>query len=118
MIMRFLADENIVSSVITALQEEGYEVFDVKKSTLRGKNDEKLIQYALSGHFIILTHDKDFLHQNRAPVILLRFQNQRSQEILEHLLDFLHSHPVKKLKNGTTVVLSPYGVEFHYPFNL
>lgn len=117
MIMRFLADENIASSVITALQKEGYEVFDVKVSALRGKSDEKLITYALKKHLVIITHDKDFLHQNRVPVILLRFQNLKPQETIEHLLAFLNSNS-GKLGSGITAVLSEHTVEFHYPLNL
>ncbi|MHA1367468.1 MAG: DUF5615 family PIN-like protein [Candidatus Heimdallarchaeota archaeon] len=59
MIIRYLADENIPSTIIKELNEEGFEIenIPVKK---RGIPDIELLNYAFSNNFILLTFDKDF----------------------------------------------------------
>ncbi|MBI4252580.1 hypothetical protein HY623_00140 [Candidatus Uhrbacteria bacterium] len=66
----------------------------------------------------ILTHDKDFTYQEKVPVILLRFRDQKPINVKRGLIGFFDRPEVGRLKKSITAVLSEYGVEFHKPFEL
>lgn len=108
--MRFLTDENIASSVVIALRKAGHNVFDVKEAGWHAVPDTKLIDYAIKNKRIILTHDKDFIYQEKVPIILMRFQNQKPDNVQKYLLIFLKSTLVKKLKRPIVLLVSEYGV--------
>ena len=111
--MRFLTDENIAVNLAASLREEGHDIFDVKENKWQGKTDNFLVNYAHQEKRIIITHDKDFLHQNLTTVLLLRFRNQKPNHVKTFLLCFLRSKDAKRMKNPVRVVLSEYTAEFH-----
>lgn len=111
--MRFLADENIALSITMALRKKRHDVFDVKENKWQGKTDAFLVAHAHREGRIILTHDKDFLNQNLAPILLLRFRNQKPNHIQPSLLHFLQSKDAKKIKGPVRLILSEYTAEFH-----
>lgn len=112
--MRFLADENVARSVVLALRNAGYDVFDIKETGWQGKSDDFLIKQALKNKRIILSHDKDFLHQLCVGVILLRFYDQRPQNVVKYLLFVLESPAIRKLKAGVILTVDETKMEFHY----
>ncbi|NCO41503.1 MAG: hypothetical protein COZ06_15190 [Armatimonadetes bacterium CG_4_10_14_3_um_filter_66_18] len=57
--MRFLADENVSSTVIGGLRATGAEVLAVKES-MRGARDVDILRRAQAEGRIVVTHDKDF----------------------------------------------------------
>lgn len=57
---KFMTDENIAKSLVTALREEGYGVKDVKEEKLFGISDREVIEKAKEDDRVILTYDKDF----------------------------------------------------------
>ena len=57
--MRFLADENVPRSVISALRERGHDVLAVRE-VLQGADDQTLLRRAQGDARIVLTFDKDF----------------------------------------------------------
>jgi len=59
MITRYLADENIPSTIIKELNEEGFEIKNIPEK-MRGIPDIELLSYTFSNNFILLTFDKDF----------------------------------------------------------
>lgn len=109
--MRFLSDENVATSVVHALRNAGHDIFDVKESKLFGKKDSELVTIARVEKRIILTHDSDFVYQNKVPVILLRFRNQRPSNVSYHLLRFLNSSLAKKIRG--TIILTELNAEFY-----
>lgn len=114
--MRFLADENIAPTVVFALRNAGHDVIDVKEQGWYGKPDKDLIAYTLREKRIIITHDKDFMDQEKVAVILLRFFNQSPKNVSLYLLQFLtESVFVRKLLRPTVAIISEFGVEFHHP---
>lgn len=57
--MRFLADENVSSTVIQELRAQGHDVLAVKE-TMPGANDAHILRRAQTETRLVLTHDKDF----------------------------------------------------------
>ena len=57
--MRFLMNENVPGSVISALRERGHDVLSAKES-LRGERDETLLVRAQAEKRLLVTQDKDF----------------------------------------------------------
>lgn len=106
--MKFLTDENIASSVVKALRDEGYDVKDVKQSQLQGTPDTKLLDIALNEDRIIITHDKDFasvLTQKirHKGIILLRLQNQQPENVKKVLFHAL-KNAKEKIQNNLAVI--------------
>ena len=60
MIVRFLADEDLDSDIITALltREPSIDVLDVKKEGLRGRKDLALLDLAEQQGRIVISHDR------------------------------------------------------------
>ncbi|HEY6170845.1 MAG TPA: DUF5615 family PIN-like protein [Candidatus Kapabacteria bacterium] len=74
-----IADENISSSLIKALRENGFEVVSVKEE-FSGMGDKDILKMSLQPPPIILTEDKDFgdlifsEHQESVGVVFLRYE--------------------------------------------
>lgn len=112
--MRFLTDENVATSVVLALRQAGYDVVDVKERGWFGQSDKVLTRFAAQDNRIILTHDKDFLYQQTAAVILLRFQNQSPRKVEKYLLAFLQTPLLaERLNRIAIVILSETTAELH-----
>ena len=58
--IKFLTDENISKSLVSALRRNGYDVKDIKEERLFGIDDDEVINKAREDGRVILTHDKDF----------------------------------------------------------
>ena len=108
--MKFLADENIASSVVKALRKAGYDVKDIKEEKMQRAKDTAILTMALQENRIILTHDKDFgfLHSSsqreHRGIILLRLYKQKPQNVLAILLNILRSKLQDQLQNNLTVL--------------
>ena len=106
--MKFLLDENVSRTLSRGLNGSGFSAVSVFEVNLASASDEEIIAFAGKRKFIIITHDKDFGNLIRFPVqhhygvILLRFHNQRPQNVLTHLLDFLKKH--KSLKSRLVIL--------------
>lgn len=62
--MRFLADEHVKSSYLTALRSEGYEVVRVVDMLGEGSGDPEVLAYATEQRLVVLTNDtKDFTRE-------------------------------------------------------
>jgi predicted nuclease of predicted toxin-antitoxin system len=57
--MRFLANENVASTVVRTLRERGHDVVSAKES-MRSQPDEQLLARAQAEGRVLVTHDKDF----------------------------------------------------------
>ncbi|MFH0795267.1 MAG: DUF5615 family PIN-like protein [bacterium] len=55
-----LTDENINSTVVSFLREQGFDVLDVKEAKLHGSSDSMLLEMAATQKRVVLTHDSDF----------------------------------------------------------
>ena len=106
---KFLTDENIASSLVKTLREQGYNVLDIKEEALFGISDKEIISLANRQKRIILTHDKDFANLINNPfikhsgVILLRFSNQSPQNVIKRIIPVL-KEITPKLKNSLAIV--------------
>lgn len=65
---RFLVDENLGVDVATLTKEWGWNVKYINDVGLIGQPDEKVFAYARKQNRIILTHDKDFLDDQKYPL--------------------------------------------------
>lgn len=113
--MFFLTDENVATSVVLALRSHGHDVIDVKEQGWCGVPDVFLIQKALRQKRIVITHDKDFLHQQKVAVILLRFNDQNPKNVTARLLQYLADKSLKKItQKKSLIILSEYFFEIHH----
>lgn len=58
--MNFLLDENISPSLCQAFEQLGHQAVHSKSVSLIGSPDDKVVEFALSNDFIIVTHDLDY----------------------------------------------------------
>ncbi|KXA96165.1 hypothetical protein AKJ39_04970 [candidate division MSBL1 archaeon SCGC-AAA259J03] len=61
---KFLADENVNLTAVTALEEE-VDIVSVQAVGMRGEDDRELIKYARENNRTIVTKDADFLREDR-----------------------------------------------------
>lgn len=61
---KFLADENVNLTAVTALREK-VDIVSVQAVGMRGENDKELIKYARENNRTILTKDADFLREDK-----------------------------------------------------
>ena len=85
--MRFLADENIQRSMISALEKHGHDVESIRHDA-RGASDEQVLSRAVASQRVLLTADKDFgepAFRRRLPapsgIILLRLRGSADQRV-------------------------------------
>jgi len=64
---RFLVDENTGIEVATMLQRYGYNAQFVADLGLLGRSDEDVFAAAWKDRRVVITHDADFLDNNRFP---------------------------------------------------
>ena len=111
--MKFLADENIPKDLVRALRGSGYNIKDVKEEKLFGIPDEKVLEIGKNEERIVLTLDKDFLYASQRSlhkgVIVLRFSNLRTENIIKKFLFLLQQKQTsKKFAEATTIVTDNY----------
>lgn len=93
--MKLLADENIPSSVVRMLADEGYDILWVRTEA-PGISDIEVMKYACHDDRIILTYDKDFgelvVKDNISPpagIILFRLRLDNPARLAHRILDIL-----------------------------
>ncbi len=102
--MRFLVDECTGPAVAKWLQRLHHDVFSVY-DVARGLDDESIIEKANLGNYILITNDKDFgelVFRMRKPhkgVILLRLEDERSENKIAVLQQVLESYSDKLVNN-------------------
>ena len=58
--MRLLCDENIKTSILNLLRQEGHDVTRVQDELEIGFDDDDIIEHCRSEHRVLLTNDEDF----------------------------------------------------------
>lgn len=108
--INFLTDENVATSVALVLRRHGFDVKDIKEEGLQGTSDKEVLQLARREHRVVITHDKDFggvlFHRatQHEGVILLRFKCQRPDYVIKVLLRLLKSAVGDKFVHNVTIV--------------
>jgi hypothetical protein len=64
---RFLADENIEPWALYILRYRKYDVVDCRHANIRGRDDRDVFAVAWRLRRVLLTHDADYLDDNRFP---------------------------------------------------
>ncbi|HLC71319.1 MAG TPA: DUF5615 family PIN-like protein [Candidatus Nanoarchaeia archaeon] len=101
--MRFIADENIPSSLVEAVRRKGYSIEDVKEEGLIGAKDTLVMEISKKEKRIIITFDKDFAtypREKHSGVILLRYKNKNSHNATEKFCYLLDSPIKEKFENA------------------
>jgi predicted nuclease of predicted toxin-antitoxin system len=65
---RFLVDENMGIDVANVIRGEGFNTLFVEDVNLHGHSDEDLFGFAWKDNRVLLTHDTDFLNDQRFPL--------------------------------------------------
>jgi predicted nuclease of predicted toxin-antitoxin system len=106
--MRFLVDECTGPAVAQWLKGEGYNIYSVFDES-PGILDEEVLRRAVNEQRVLITNDKDFgervyrLHQPHHGVVLLRLDDERSQNKIAVLNDLLKKYK-KELVDQFVVV--------------
>lgn len=95
--MKLLADENVPSSIIRVLEEEGYDIRSIRLDA-PGISDLEVMRYAHRDKRIILTFDLDFgdlAIRDRvypsAGIILLRLPQMNPHQMAEYTMGVIRS---------------------------
>ncbi|MBI5398360.1 DUF5615 family PIN-like protein [Candidatus Woesearchaeota archaeon] len=108
--IKFLADENIATSVVRALRNTGLDVKDVKESRLQGTADQDLLRLAFTESRVVITHDKDFgnvlfsKRRRHKGIVLLRLNDQRPENVIRIVLPILRSGLTKKIADNVMII--------------
>lgn len=107
--IKFLADENIASSVVNQIKNSGFDILDLKKLKIRGLSDNEVILLANKEKRIILTHDSDFSNQNLLikadlGIIIIKLKNVKSEYVLKYLMPLLESDSLLKAKTHLLIL--------------
>ena len=91
---KFVIDEDMPRSTGRILAEAGYAVFDIRDYGLRGADDNKIFEFALTKQAVLITGDIGFGNILHFPlgkhfgIVLARFPNEiDTQELNRQLLD-------------------------------
>lgn len=107
---KLLTDENVSPRVVAFLRDNGFDVLDVKESSLNGTSDRFLLDLALKEKRFMVTHDADFgtlAINNLQPcygILYLRFLNQSAQNVIAVLKIFIAMNP--ELSSGSLIVVN------------
>lgn len=107
--LRFLIDENIAKSLVKALRNKGYDVFDIKEEKLIGIDDAEMFKKANSEERIILTHDKDFIQLSErflslsSGVVLIRYGDKSPDNVVGKFIPLLDN--IKDKLKGSLVIV-------------
>jgi predicted nuclease of predicted toxin-antitoxin system len=89
--LNILADENIATSVVAFLRNQGIGVVDVKEQKWFGESDRFLLEQSYLNKQFVLTQDSDFgtlvLNEGQGfyGIIYLRLKDQRPQHVIDVL---------------------------------
>lgn len=110
---KFLVDENLSPKLAGFLRDLGYKASASREVSLKGQSDEKIIEFARSNDWIIVTADLGFgevFYFNTAGkvgFIILRSPWQ-STESYQKILEFLHIRGVLKEDLKQTLIIASH----------
>lgn len=114
MILKFLTDENVSSSLIKAVRDEGYNVKDIKEERLFGISDKEVLTLAFKENRVVITNDKDFANLlkyssvKHKGVILLQFKNQSQINVINLFVPTLMSLEGEKVEKSLVIITEDY----------
>ena len=114
MVLKFLTDENVSSSLIKAVRDEGYNIKDIKEEGLFGISDKEVLALAFKENRAVITHDKDFANLLKYPsvkhkgVILLRFKNQSPINAINLFVPTLMKLKESRIKKSLVIISEDY----------
>ena len=112
--IRFLADENIATSLVKSLRKNGFDVKDIKEEKLYGIADKEALEIAKKEDRMVITRDKDFANLlnysliKHKGVILLRFTNQSPENVIKLFIPILKQLKESKIKNSLVIIGNDY----------
>ena len=90
--MRFVIDEDLPRSTAKVLREAGHEVYDIRDHSLRGREDDAILAFAMQQKAILITGDLGFGNQLKYPIgshagiLIVRFPNELPTSKLNDLI--------------------------------
>ncbi len=110
---KFVIDEDMPRSTTKTLQEQGYEVKDIRDYGLRGEEDNKIFQFAQENQSVIITEDIDFGNIIKFPlgnhygIIIVHFPNEMSnKEMNNQLINNIKDIDKNDFK-GNLIIIEP-----------
>lgn len=106
--IRFIVDECTGSNVASWLELEGYQVLSIY-DRMRGLKDSEILKIARNENWVIITNDKDFGDMvfkeklSHHGIILLRLDNERSENKIEVLGKLFEFHIDELMENFVVV---------------
>lgn len=112
--MRFLADENIFSPIVSFLRNSGHDVKSIRESSLFKIKDDDIVEMATREERTIITFDKHFGDILRYPpdslhgIILIRIHPPILDDVISALKHLFKKYNAELFK-GRLIVLSKSG---------
>ncbi len=105
--IRLLIDEDVHSSLASALRKRGYDAVNIQELNKKGLSDDKLILEAVKEERCILTFNikdfiilhKEFVAENKDHYGIVVSKQLNFSETLKKLLRFLQSFTDEEMKN-------------------
>jgi len=110
---KFLVDENLSPKLATSLRDLGYKASAVREVSLKGQSDEKIIEFARSNDWIVITADLGFGEvfcfntAGKVSFIILRSPRQ-STKSYQKIIEFLHIRGVLKEDLKQTLIVASH----------
>jgi len=111
--MKLVLDEDIPCSFREVFEKIGFQVIDIHDTSLRGRSDAEIFDFAQGEKAVLVTADKDFLNfvfilrRKHHGLIIVRFPSFLSIELREKELGrLLRKLPHKDLK-GSVITIQP-----------
>ena len=121
--LKFFADENVHSEIISSLREKSLDIMTVFDAALAGRKDYEILEYCQKRGFILLTGDKDFggllefgCLFGKGKVVLFRYTLMNIQKIVSEFMEMLKNEEKKLLDcKSVLVVLTEGRYRIHCP---
>ena len=106
--MRFLVDAQLPPALARWLGEQGHAATAVRDAGLREADDGSIRNFALSGSWVLITKDDDFVERvldssEGPPIVWLRFGNCTNRVLFAWLTPLLPAI-VEQLESGQRIV--------------
>ncbi len=108
--MKFLIDADLPKSLVSFLQNFGYEVCDVRDTLRPDSSDEEIYHFAKEQSWVIITRDLDFANilvyspEKNFAIIVFRTHLLSYKEMFELLKDFLEKTTETEILGSLVII--------------
>ena len=113
--MKILVDENIPLMTVTALQDMGHDVLDIRGSANQGMKNSKLWKLIQKEHRLLITTDKGFTEYrdtHHYGILIIRLRQPNRHKIHNNILHAMKHIEEKNWENLMLVMRDDFQSEY------